>query len=159
MIRNQIAHRVMTDDGIDPRVFDAYGIDPSAKAEGETPLAYPHLDDVKPDDEVYRGVVPFEVQVGVLGRTHTFDCRAIYTATLTDDGSIEALCADVLGECEVTYQLLTWEPKSPFGKGCDRLPLPRWVPLDPGTLFPRELRLLVLALIENDAIRQQESDS
>lgn len=158
-IRNQLVRRLLTDDSIDPRVFKALGIDPCAKAEGETELAYPPLDDGRTEDDTFRGVVPFEVHVGVLGRTHTFDCRAIYSATLMDDGSIEAIYSDVLGDCEVAYEMLTWEPRELFGRGQDRLLQPRWVPLEPGQLFPRELHMLVRALIERDALRLQESDA
>lgn len=161
-VRNQIARRILTDDHIDPRVLEAFGIDLSAKAEGEAEPVHPPLDDPNTEDEIYRGVVPFEVQVSVSGLTHTFDCRAVYTATLTDDGSLFAIGSDVLGECQINYQILTWEPKARFGakaRGSDGLPLPRWVPLEPGQLFPHELRMLVRAMIERDAWQQQESDT
>jgi hypothetical protein len=154
-IRNHIVRRVLNDDYIDPRVFEALEIDLKVAAEGEEDLVYPTLDEADTEDEIFQGVVPFELQVGVLGRTHTVDCRAVYTATLTDDGSIMAICTDVLGECEVVYQQLTWEPKNVLDQGRDGKPLPRWVPFEPGNLFSREIRLL----IEKDALEQQESDS
>ena len=153
-IRNQIVRRALTDDGIDPRVFEAFDIDPDAEPEGDAELAYPPLVDDDTDDDIIQGVVPFELQVGVLGRMHTLDCRAIYTATLTDDGSFMAICTDVIGECEIAYQILTWQPRT-----LTDAPRPGWVPIEPGQLFPRDIRLLIRALIENDALRRQENDS
>jgi hypothetical protein len=145
--RNQLVYRVINDDELPPQALAAFAIDPDIAAEGAEPR-YPDLD--ADDEQVYRGIVEFEVQVGVLGRSHTIDCRAVYAATLTDDGSLDALVGGaVLDEREIDLQRLEWRPGNPTR--------PRWVPFEPGPLFSDEIWTLLDVLIEKDAIAQSEA--
>lgn len=144
--RNQLAHRIINDDGVPPEVLAAYGIDPRMEAEGAEPT-WP--DRGLNEDDAYHGVVEFEVQISVLGRSHTIDCRALYTATLTDDGSVDALVqGGVLDEREIVLQRLDWKAGNPSRA--------RWVPFGPGPLFSDEIWTLLDVLIEKDALAELE---
>jgi len=145
--RNQLAYRVINDDDLPSQVLAAFAIDPDIAAEGAEPR-YPDLD--ADDNDIYHGVVEFEVQVGVLGRSHTIDCRAVYAATLTNDGSLDALMGGgVLDEREIVLQRLEWQPGNPTRA--------RWAPFEPGPLFSDEIWTLLDVLIEKDAIAQSEA--
>jgi hypothetical protein len=145
-LRNELARRILNEDDFDPAIPQLLGVDLQAATRGEKVTDFPPLPGVD-DDEVYRGVVEFELQVSVMGRMQTFDCRAIYSTTLVNDGSIMALCMDVLGECEVAYQRLLWEPAGSS----------RWVPLDAGDLLAPDTRRTIEAMILHDALDQQEA--
>lgn len=145
-LRNELARRILDEIELDPAIPQLLGVDLRAPTTGEKITHFPSLRGVD-EEEIYQGVVEFELQVGVMGRVQTFDCRAIYTATLIDDGSITAMCMDVLGECEVAYQRLMWEPNGTA----------RWVPLDPGDLLAPETRRTIEAMILHDAQQQQDA--
>jgi hypothetical protein len=147
--RNQLAYRIINEDNVlPPQVLSAFGINPNMGAEGAAP-DYPCLE-AGDDNDIYHGVVEFEVQVGVLGRSHTIDCRAVYAATLTNDGSLDALMGGgVLDEREIVLQRLEWQPGNPTRA--------RWAPFEPGPLFSDEIWTLLDVLIEKDAIAQSEA--
>lgn len=145
-LRNELARRILDEDDLDPAIPQLLGVDLHVPTKGERVTNFPPLPGVD-DDEVYQGVVEFEVQVSVMGRMQTFDCRAIYSTTLVNDGSIMALCMDVLGECEVAYERLQWEPAGSA----------RWVPLDAGDLLAPDTRRTIEAMILHDALGQQEA--
>jgi hypothetical protein len=159
-IRNQIVRRALTDQAFDPRLFELLGIDPNGKAKGEEITTYPELDDfnLEEDDSVVHGTVPFELQVGVLGVVHTFDCRVVYSAALGDDGSITAIFTDVLGECAVQYQRLTWSPIE-RGQIVSSYSGPKWIDFQPDFYLAPEIRQLLLGLIEADALHQLQIDA
>lgn len=158
-IQNQIIRQILESEELDDRLLEMFAIEPMQTVEGDAREAYPELDDPDTEDEVYHGVVPFEVQIGILGQNHTIDCRAVYTATLVDDGSIYAIADDVLGECEIEYQMITRAPTfdKAFAAYRDGRPFPpRWESFEPGSLLPWTLRMVVRGLIQEDAIQQQE---
>ncbi|WP_067677097.1 hypothetical protein [Tsuneonella dongtanensis] len=151
--------QVLERDEVDNRLLKFFDLDPSAGVEGEVPASYPELVDPDTEDEVYYGTVPFEIQVGIMGQTHTIDCRAVYSATLVQDGSIQALLDGVLGDCEIEYQMITRMPRPGIGilGYRDGRPLaPRWQSFEPGPLLPWDLRMMVRAFVERDAARQAE---
>lgn len=145
-LRIELARRILEEVDLDPSIPQLLGVDLQAATKGEKVTDFPPLVGCD-DEEVYHGVVEFELQVSVMGRMQTFDCRAIYSATLVNDGSITALCMDVLGECEITYQRLMWEPAGSS----------RWLPLDAGDLLAADTRRTIEAMILHDAHQQQEA--
>lgn len=158
-IQNQIIRQILESEELDTRLLEMLAIEPNMKIAGEKIETYPELDDPDTEDEVYQGVVPFEVQIGILGQTHTIDCRAVYTATLVDDGPIYASTDDLLGECEIEYQMITRAPTfdKAFAAYRDGRPFPpRWQSFEPGSLLPWTLRMVVRGLVQDDAIRQQD---
>lgn len=158
-IQNQIIRQILESEEFDDRLLEMFAIEPTVKISGEEIETYPELDDPDTDDDIYQGQVPFEVQVGILGQTHTIDCRALYSATLVNDGSIDAILDGVLGECEIEYQMITRSPTfdKAFAAYRDGRPFPpRWQSFEPGPLLPWTLRMLVRELVHADAIRQQD---